>query len=156
MRLTDKNKIKELATLQKNNVLMTDADYKELKLGQLEDILEKYNIDTNDELEVLCKYVEDVKHWMSIHKEKMLEIKRIEEELGIDLTILFKAYTNGFYVKGEAEKQYIDFENCLNATAFKNKEMFYGHKRTYQYVKLFDYGTTWSLTKKELENETNE
>lgn len=117
MRLTDKNKIKELTTLEKNKVLMTDADYKELKLGKLENI---------------------------------------EEELGIDLVTLFKAYTNGFYVKGEAEKQYIDFENCLNATAFKNKEMFYGHKWTHQYVKLFDYGTTWSLVKEELENETNE
>ena len=33
MRLTDKNKIKELTALQKNNVIMTDNNYKELKLG---------------------------------------------------------------------------------------------------------------------------
>lgn len=84
---------------------------------------------------------------------KLHDLEDIEEEIGIDLITLFKAYTNGFYVKGEAEKQYIDFENCLNATAFKNKEMFYGHKRTYQYVKLFDYGKTWALTKEELEND---
>lgn len=45
MRLTDKNKIKELATLQNNNILMTDNNYKELKLGQLEDIEEKLGID---------------------------------------------------------------------------------------------------------------
>ena len=41
MRLTDKNKIKELETLQKHNVLMTANDYKELKLGKLENIEEK-------------------------------------------------------------------------------------------------------------------
>lgn len=45
MRLTDKNKIKELATLEKNKVLMTDADYKELKLGKLENIEEELGID---------------------------------------------------------------------------------------------------------------
>lgn len=45
MRLTKKEKIKELATLKKHNVLMTDNDYKELKLGQLEDIEEELGID---------------------------------------------------------------------------------------------------------------
>ena len=45
MRLTDKNKIKELITLEKNKVLMTDADYKELKLGKLENIEEELGID---------------------------------------------------------------------------------------------------------------
>lgn len=81
---------------------------------------------------------------------KLGQLEDLEDELGIDLITLFKAYTNGFYVKGEEIKQYIDFENCLNAIAFKNKEMFYGHKWTYQYVKLSDYGKTWALTKGEL------
>ena len=45
MRLTKEEKIKELATLKKHNVLMTDDDYKELKLGQLEDIEEELGID---------------------------------------------------------------------------------------------------------------
>lgn len=81
---------------------------------------------------------------------KLGQLEDIEEELGIDLVTLFKAYSNGFYVKGEEEKQYIDFENPLNAVAFKNREMFYGHKWTYQYVKLNDYGKTWALTKEEL------
>lgn len=81
---------------------------------------------------------------------KLGQLEDIEEELGIDLITLFKAYMNGFYVKGEEEKQYIDFENPLNTIAFKNKEMFYGHKWSYQYVKLYDYGKTWALTKEEL------
>ena len=83
--------------------------------------------------------------------DKLGKLEDIEEELGIDLITLFKAYSNGFYVKGEKEKQYIDFQNALNANAFKNKEMFYGHEYCYQYVKLYDYGKDWALTKKELE-----
>ena len=82
--------------------------------------------------------------------EKLFELEEIEEEIGIELTTLFKAYSNGFYVKGEKEKQYIDFQNYLNASAFKHKEMFYVHEWHYQYVKLYDYGVTWSLTKEEL------
>lgn len=81
---------------------------------------------------------------------KLGQLEDIEDELGIDLITLFKALENGFYVKGEIEKQYIDFENSLNAIAFKNGEMFYGHKWSYQYVKLKDYGKTWALTKEEL------
>lgn len=84
---------------------------------------------------------------------KLADLEDIEEELGIELTTLFKAYSNGFYVKGEKEKQYIDFQNYLNASAFKHKEMFYGHEWHYQYVKLYDYGVTWALTRKELKNE---
>ena len=83
--------------------------------------------------------------------KKLYQLEDIEEEIGIELTTLFKAYSNGFYVKGEKEKQYIDFQNYLNANAFKHKEMFYGHERCYQYVKLYDYGKDWALTKKELE-----
>lgn len=82
--------------------------------------------------------------------DKLGQLEDIEDELGIDLITLFKAYTNGFYVKGENDKQYIDFENSLNAIAFKNGEMFYGHKWSYQYVNLKDYGKTWALTKEEL------
>lgn len=61
MRLTDKNKIKELITLEKNKVLMTDADYKELKLGQLEDIMEKYGIENTEDLNVIFEYLCKVK-----------------------------------------------------------------------------------------------
>lgn len=86
-----------------------------------------------------------------IAEEKLCQLEDIEDELGIDLITLFKALKNGFYVKGEEEKQYIDFENPLNATAFKNKEMFYGHKWTYQYVKLKEYDKTWALTKEEFD-----
>ncbi len=45
MRLTKKDKVKELLSYQKNKVLMTDNEQKELKLGQLEDIEEELGID---------------------------------------------------------------------------------------------------------------
>lgn len=45
MRLTDEDKIKELMTLSKSNVLMSDNEYKELKLGKLENIEEELGID---------------------------------------------------------------------------------------------------------------
>ncbi len=51
MRLTEKDTVKELLTLKKNKVLMTNNDYKELKLGQLENIEEKHNISSLDDLE---------------------------------------------------------------------------------------------------------
>jgi len=102
-----------------------------------------------------CSYVVINGEFYNIgeHIDKLGELEDIEDELGISLITLFKAYTDGFYVKGEEEKQYIDFENSLNAIAFKNKEMFYGHKWSFQYVKLYDYGKTWALTKEELEND---
>ncbi len=48
------------------------------KLGNLEDILEKHNIETSKELDGLLCYVK--------------EIKKIEKELGADLITLFKAF----------------------------------------------------------------
>jgi len=101
------------------------------------------------------KGIEDAREVIAISdkklaEEKLFALEDIEEELGVDLITLFKAYTNGFYVKGENGKQYIDFQNLMNGCALKNREIFYGHKWSYQYVKLYDYGKTWALTKEKL------
>ena len=112
------------------------------KEGVITQIDKDGNITKNEFIEVIDK---DEAY------KKLYQIENLEDELGIDLITLFKAYSNGFYVRGEKEKQYIDFQNALNANAFKNKEMFYGHERCYQYVKLYDYGKDWALTKQELE-----
>lgn len=114
------------------------------KEGVITQIDKDGNITKNDFIEVKDK---DEAY------KKLYELENIEEELGMELTTLFKAYSNGFYVKGEKEKQHIDFQNYLNANAFKNKEMFYGHEYCYQYVKLYDYGKDWALTESELKNE---
>jgi len=108
MRLTDKDKIKELSTLQNHNVLMTDKDYKELKLGQLEDI---------------------------------------EDELGIDLTILFSALKKGIYAKDYGRFNVSSIDLIDGYIDFKRK-----NKKPYIHCAyLKDYGKTWALTKGELE-----
>ena len=83
--------------------------------------------------------------------EKLGQLEDIEEELGIDLVTLFKALKDGFYVKGEDGKCFADFESPAGKLSLSCGELFYGHIRSYQYIKLKDYGKTWALTKKELE-----
>ena len=126
------------------------------KLGKLEDILEKYNIDTNEELETLCKYAEYVKHWMSIYEEKMLKLNAIEEELGIDLKVyhklmdmLYCGEPNILYVK---DKDVIIQVGILEIDYCKKKIIFYKDKNyNDDYVYGFScYGKTWALTKEEL------
>ena len=97
---------------------MTDNDYKELKLGQLEDI---------------------------------------EDELGIDLITLFKALRDGIYWKDDNGKFY--YFDLKGSVLDFNEKMIVDNQIDDMYGETFllkDYGTTWSLTKKELENETNE
>lgn len=111
IRLTKKEKIKELSTLKKHNVLMTNNDYKELKLGQLEDI---------------------------------------EEELEIDLITLFKAISNGIYVK---TKNGISKHYTIYLMKWQQTNTYCLYYRPYSHIWFKDYGKTWALTKEELENE---
>lgn len=115
MRLTHKHKYKN----DNKRFVFDMKDYRKAcqKLGQLEDILEKYHIENIEELEILCKYAESVREWMSIYKEKMYKIRDIEEELGIDLITLFKALRDGIYFK---VKDKIYFTNGLHLN-FKEK-----------------------------------
>lgn len=140
MRLTDKDKIKELETLQKHNVLMTDIDYKELKLGQLENI---------------------------------------EDELGIELIVLFNALKNGCWIrKGSHGTCYLEGKaifipnvylhlNLYDYYTERQNEDSYDESESQKDLCLFDmcyedinniarvrdYGKTWALTKEELEND---
>lgn len=140
MRLTKKDK--------NGNYYTTGEDIKKAypKLGQLEDLMEKYHIENIEELETLCKYAESVKDWMSIYKEKMYKIKDIEEELGIDLLTLFKAL-EGIYIKPNniyVGSPYLCFaEN-------ENRELEFQFKIVDTWYKVKDYGKTWALTKEVL------
>lgn len=139
MRLTRKNNNEYVY----DNYIYLNEPIKSIvtKLGQLEDILEKYNLDNANDLDIEIR----------ANRDKVYKYESIGKKLGIDLITLFKAYKNGFYVKGEEGKQYISFECSTNSIAFKFKEMFYGNKWSYEYVKLYDYGKTWALTREELE-----
>lgn len=77
--------------------------------------------------------------------EKLGQLEDIEEELGIDLAILFKAFKalkNGFYDENE---EYHHFSNLF----IDNIEIFDSYEKVS--FNLKDYGKTWALTKEELE-----
>ena len=120
MRLTDKNKIKELATLEKNKVLMTDNNYKELKLGQLENIEEKLGID----LKVF---------------HKLMDILYCNEP----------GEPNSLYVKDKdmiVQVGILEIDYCKKKIIFY-KDSSYNDDYIYNF---FQYGKTWALTKEEL------
>lgn len=120
MRLTDKNKIKELATLEKNKVLMTNNNYKELKLGQLENIEEKLGID----LKVF---------------HKLMEILYCNEP----------GEPNSLYVKDKdmiVQVGILEIDYYKKKIIFY-KDSSYNDDYIYNF---FQYGKTWALTKEEL------
>ena len=96
-------------------------------------------------------------------EQKILEImqenkkyKSLEEELGIDLLILFKALKEGIYYKTIHSGIYHIPDTCLEFEyAFGAFEIWVdGHKTLNNLViQLKDYGTKWSLRKEDLEDE---
>lgn len=86
---------------------------------------------------------------------KLGQYEDIEEELGIDLITLFKALKNGFWSIDEKKHIYKMKPTKGNGGAMS----FYASydciiiENAYdeQYFLLKDYGKTWALTKKELE-----
>ena len=121
MRLTDKNKIKELTALQKNNVIMTDNNYKELKLGQLENIEEELGID----LKVF---------------HKLMDILYCNEP----------GEPNSLYVKDKdmiVQVGILEIDYCKKKIIFY-KDSSYNDDYIYNF---FQYRKTWALTKEELE-----
>ncbi|MDY2736897.1 hypothetical protein [Intestinibacter sp.] len=120
MRLTDKNKIKELATLQKNNVLMTDNNYKELKLGQLENIEDELGID----LKVFHKLM-DILYCNEPGEPNSLYVK--DKDMIIPVGIL-------------------EIDYCKKKIIFY-KDSSYNDDYIYNF---FQYGKTWALTEDEL------
>ena len=130
------------------------------KLGQLEDILEKYEI---DDLNVLDQVLENQRFlsnrdYSTLPREdfdglfeRLNQYEDIEEELGIDLITLFKALKNGIWI--------YDTNGIEMFTGhFQNGLVFnYCSYPSIQYVdRLFylkDYGKTWALTMEELKDE---
>ena len=87
---------------------------------------------------------------------KLGQLEDIEEELGIDLIILFKALKNGFYHIDENKHIYkmkptkgnggaMNFYACLDSIIAEDT---FGDQYIYS---LKDYGKVWALTKRELE-----
>lgn len=99
---------------------------------------------------------------IDVHKEQLIYLKLksledIEEELGIELSVLFSVLKNGVY--------YFDYENQLihdyvwlinnYITAGASKKLSCSFETFYdrQILSFEDYGKTWSLDKKDLMKE---
>lgn len=84
---------------------------------------------------------------------KLADLEDLEEELGIDLLTLFKAFKNGIYciIEDEDNNKVIEkfcvYQLCYN----KGTKLFYWYGSIINYPDLKDYGKTWALTREELE-----
>lgn len=110
-----------------------ECDNAENKLGQLEDILDGHNIETLEELDNLLSYVK--------------QIKTIEEEIGIDLVTLFKAFNCIWYKKGNELKVSCHIALIDWAIYVLEESMTIGDGICLHFQ---EYGKTWALTKEEL------
>ena len=82
------------------------------------------------------------------------ELEQIEKELGIDLITLFKA-SKVIYVRNYDEKIRVYYKGEIFIN-FSNKQIYLYSLTTHLYsgyVNFKDYGKTWALTGKELEND---
>ena len=87
--------------------------------------------------------------------EKLHQILNIEEELDIDLTILFNALKNGVYYfdeQGQLIYSNVWLTDNHVSTGVHDK-LSYSFKTPYHETLLFeDYGKTWALSEEELRN----
>lgn len=78
---------------------------------------------------------------------ELIEYKKIEKELGIDLITLYKCFkSTKFYVKN-LFNEIIEVQSDIVRFDIGNGYVYFGT----DYCPLSSYGKTWALTKKELE-----
>ena len=96
---------------------------------------------------------------------KLGQLEDIEEELGIDLILLFKALKDGLFYKLDSEKYIYRWNVGIIPEAriivdYKNKHLMLISEPTIysgddwslrEYLYFSDYGKTWALKKEELE-----
>lgn len=116
------------------------------KEGVITQIDKDGNITKNELIEVIDK---------DEANRKLYELENIEEELGIDIITLFKALKYGVYYYTSKNQLTHDY-----VWLFNNHISVCGHDRlSYSFLTCFqkqilsfeDYGETWSLDRKELE-----
>lgn len=88
---------------------------------------------------------------------KLQDLENIEEEIGIDLTVLFTALKNGVYYfdeQGQLIHDYVWLVNNYIAEGVPDKLSFSFQTSHNRQVLLFeDYGKTWALYKQQLPEE---
>lgn len=151
---------------------MTSKKLTALEALELLKKLKKNNIDDQEVEDMLVGIIEE-----ELKEHRLL--KNIEEELEIDLLILFKAYSFGFYSKEnneitykrhgviivgkylvETKPVYAVKETTLNSSYYGDVESMkkvddahYWDWKTCKHWKIKDYGKTWALTREELEDD---
>lgn len=131
------------------------------RITEKEDIYTKsdkeceYNLISNNDGIAILKY--DPVEIMSLDKatEKLHAILEIEEEIGIEITTLFKALKYGVYYYTSQNQLTHDYvwlyDNYVSASV--RDKLSYSLLTCFQkqILSFEDYGTTWSLDKGELE-----
>ena len=88
---------------------------------------------------------------------KLQDLENVEEEIGIGLTVLFKALKNGVYYfdeQGQLIHDYVWLVNDYVAERVPDKLSFSFKTYHSRQILLFeDYGKTWALYKQELPEE---
>lgn len=87
---------------------------------------------------------------------KLADLEDIEEELGIDLITFVKVFEQGIFVKNESTNNKIAYWSPFDIKVIKSTyqtDICYIRSKKNKYVGCFNYGKTWALTRKELENE---
>lgn len=77
--------------------------------------------------------------------QKLGQLEDIEDELGIDLIVLFKAFKNGIYIK---DQNGVHYHKQPSNTLEENIAYF---RRLFEKENIENYGKTWALTKEELQ-----
>lgn len=114
--------------------------------------LTKKNNGTGSWTQTGDKYIpnHNIRHKQCVNK--LGELEDIEEKLGIELQILFKAIENGiFYLDMDKRIVFMPYINI----DFREKEYLFSHISDVL-ISVRDYGKTWALTYKELEGQENE
>ena len=88
---------------------------------------------------------------------KLQDLENVEEEIGIDLTVLFKALKNGVYYfdeQGQLIHDYVWLVNDYVAEGVPDKLSFSFKTSHNRQILLFeDYGKIWALYKQQLPEE---
>ena len=97
---------------------------------------------------------------IDVHKKQLIYLKLksledIEEELGIDLSVLFSALKNGVYYFDNQGQLIHDWVSLIsnNIDVGPHDKLSYSFITFYdrQTLSIEDYGKTWALTREELE-----
>ena len=102
-------------------------------------------------------YIHNEFHNIGEHVDKLGQLEDIEEELGIDLITLFKAFLYGVYYFMDGTQLTKDYVYLIDnyISVGTREQLSYSFITIFerQILSLNDYGKTWALTREELEND---